>query len=60
MLLDDGYIPKYSVLELYKAWPGLELRSVGMYYPSFPTMVNSGGQSLMVFDNTTRRYQTGK
>ena len=33
---DDGYIPKHSVLELQKAWPGSEVRWVtGGHVSSF-------------------------
>ncbi|KAG4996637.1 hypothetical protein JHK85_028076 [Glycine max] len=40
----DGYIPKHSVLELQKAWPGSEVRWVtGGHVSSFFTMVNLEG-----------------
>lgn len=36
VLQDDGYIPKHSVLELQKAWPGSEVRWVtGGHVSSF-------------------------
>lgn len=44
VLQDDGYIPKHSVLELQKAWPGSEVRWVtGGHVSSFFTMVNLEG-----------------
>ncbi|KAG4402345.1 hypothetical protein GLYMA_02G176500v4 [Glycine max] len=44
---DDGYIPKHSVLELQKAWPGSEVRWVtGGHVSSFCPMVNSEGLLL--------------
>ena len=50
---DDGYIPKHSVLELQKAWPGSEVRWVtGGHVSSF--LLHNGEFRRAIVDGLNR------
>lgn len=50
---DDGYIPKHSVLELQKAWPGSEVRWVtGGHVSSF--LLHNGEFRRAIIDGLNR------
>lgn len=53
MFQDDGYIPKHSVLELQKAWPGSEVRWVtGGHVSSF--LLHNGEFRKAIVDGLNR------
>ena len=53
MLQDDGYIPKHSVMELQKAWPGSEVRWVtGGHVSSF--LLHNGEFRRAIVDGLNR------
>lgn len=53
VIQDDGYIPKHSVLELQKAWPGSEVRWVtGGHVSSF--ILHNGEFRKAIVDGLNR------
>lgn len=53
LVQDDGYIPKHSVVELQKAWPGSEVRWVtGGHVSSF--LLHNGEFRKAIVDGLSR------